>query len=176
MKLILRILPILLVFFILIQWFVIGVAPPRQRIIDSIVGMQEGFNQQRAGDVLVHCTEDFSESTYNMDASSFRGALFRIFMGQRDKSDQSFLWRVEVQQDEVEIDPDPEGEGVNSVDVSAPVHFFRVANPGSPPVWVMRIRAQAIRQENGDWKFRSASFKTVRGRMPFCIGTVLNPT
>ena len=145
----------------------IGVAPPRDRIIDSILGMQEGFNQQRAGDVLVHCTEDFSESTYNMDASSFRGALFRIFMGQRDRNNQSFLWRVEVQQEQVEIDPDPQGEGITKVHVSAPVHFHRIANPGAPPVWVMKIRAQAVRQENGDWKFRSASFSTVRGRMPF---------
>ena len=162
-----RFLPIPLVLILLIQWFVIGVSSPSEQIVDSILGMQDGFNRQRAGDVLVHCTEDFSESTYNMDASSVRGALFRIFMGQRDRKDQSFLWRVEAQRDQIEIDPDPEAEGVESVDVSAPVHFYRVANPGAGPVWVMRITAQAVRTDGGDWKFRSARFRTVEGRMPF---------
>ncbi len=85
MKLIYRGVPLLLLLVILFQWFVLGVSSPKEQILDSIQGMEEGFNQQRAGDVLVHCTDDFSESTYQMDAASFRGALFRIFLGQRDR-------------------------------------------------------------------------------------------
>lgn len=167
MQLVYRVIPILLLLTILFQWFVLGVSSPKEQILDSIQGMEEGFNRQRAGEVLVHCTEDFSESTYHMDAASFRGALFRIFMGQRDRRDQSFLWQVSVQMDQVELDPNPEESDVSSVEVTAPVYFYRTAKPGSPPVWVMEIRAQAVPDDDGRWKFRKASFSTLRGRMPF---------
>ncbi|OUU26013.1 MAG: hypothetical protein CBC13_01000 [Planctomycetia bacterium TMED53] len=171
MKLLIRLAPAVLIIVFFIQWFVIGISSPREQIIESVIGMEEGFNGQRAGDVVVHCTEDFRESTYQLNVSSFRGALFRIFMGQRDKKDQSFLWQVSVQRDSIELDPDPDlyedSTIPETISVTAPVNFYRRGNMGMGPVWVMEVQGDAVRDEDGRWRFRRAKFRTLSGRMPF---------
>ena len=44
------------------------------------------------------------ETEYFLDATSFRGALLRIFLSQRDRSDGSFIWQTLIQEDEIQID------------------------------------------------------------------------
>jgi len=166
-KYLIRLVPGILILLFLLQWFVIGFSSPKEQIIDAVIGMEEGFNGQRAGDVLVHFTDDFSESTYKLNVSSFRGALFRIFLGQRDQKSGSFLWRVAVQRNLIELDPDPDLEEASLISVKAPVHFYRLGKEQDSPIWVMEVAGEAVRDSDSRWKFRRASFRTLKGRMPF---------
>ena len=53
---------------------------PKEDLVHSVLAMKDGFNNQDAGDVLVHCSTEFRESEYFLDAASFRGVLLRIFL------------------------------------------------------------------------------------------------
>ncbi len=144
-----------------------GVSSPRESLVQSILDMRDGFNHQSAGDVLRHCSDDFSESVYSLDSASFRGALVRIFLGQRDRSDRSFLWQADVSEDAVEVVFDGIEEEAVRASVSAAVEFRRRKKPARKPVWVLKIEGEAEREADGRWRFQTASFKTLSGRRPF---------
>jgi len=144
-----------------------GVSSPRASLVQSILDMRDGFNHQSAGDVLRHCSDDFRESVYSLDSASFRGALVRIFLGQRDRSDRSFLWQAAVSEDAIEVVFDGIEAEATRATVSASVEFRRRKKPGSKPVWVLGIEGDAQRDTDGRWRFHTASFKTLSGRRPF---------
>lgn len=153
---------------LILVWWTGGIfSSPEENLIGSILGMRDGFNQQDAGDVLVHCSENFKESEYFLDLASFRGALLRIFLSQRDRSDGSFLWQALVEEKEIEIELDGPAETARVAMVSAPIRFVKRKSLASKPVWVLRIDAQAYKEEDGRWRFIQARFKTISGRRPF---------
>ncbi len=153
---------------LLIFWLMGGVdSSPTENLIQSILGMKDGFNDQDAGDVLAHCSGDFRETVYFLDAASFRGALFRIFLSQRDGSDGSFLWLALVEEDEIQIELDAPEERARSASVSAPIRFVKRKTPNAKPVWTLRIDGVARKEEDGRWRFFQATFKTISGRRPF---------
>jgi len=144
-----------------------GFSSPEKDLIQSVLGMRDGFNDQDAGDVLVHCSADFRETEYFLDATSFRGALLRIFLSQRDRSDGSFIWQTLIEEDEIQIDLMGSPEQARVATVSAPVRFVKRKNPQAKPVWILRIDGLAQKETDGRWRFVEASFKTISGRQPF---------
>lgn len=147
--------------------FFAGSSSPQEQLVQAILEMRDGFNSQYAGDVLRHCSEDFKESEYSLDKSSFRVALVRIFLKERDRKDRSFLWHASILEEQVVVQFDGPEEQATSATVLAPVEFDRRNKPAAKPVWVLEIRGQAARQVGGGWKFTSARFKTLSGRRPF---------
>ena len=166
--LLLRVLLGLAITGMLLFWLMGGVdSSPTESLIQAVVGMKDGFNDQDAGDVLVHCARDFHETVYFLDAASFRRALLRIFLSQRDGSDGSFIWQALVDENEIQIELDSTEEEARSATVSAPIRFVRRKNPSTKPAWILRIDGMARREEDGTWRFFQATFKTISGRMPF---------
>ncbi|NCF98273.1 MAG: hypothetical protein GWP39_02035 [Planctomycetia bacterium] len=160
-------LTVVLFLLVLFVFFVVGLGSSKENLRDVVIGMQNGFNEEDAGDVLAHCTPDFMESTYQLDQATFRGALFRIFLGQRDRVDKSFKWRVFVDTEEILLDPEPDENTKLPVRVTAPVQFFRAKDKTMTPVWVLEVSGEAIICEDGKWRFRRARFKTLSGKRPF---------
>ncbi len=149
---------------ILLWVFFSGGSTPRENLVESVLEMRDGFNHQRAGTVLRHCSEEFEESVYSLDAARFRMSLVRIFFSQRDPQDQSFLWRAEVSEEDVQVVLD---EGASTATVSAVIGFYHQKKPGAGPRWELRIDADALLEEDRRWRFIGASFRTLSGRMPF---------
>ncbi|MEC9476351.1 MAG: hypothetical protein VX764_04860 [Planctomycetota bacterium] len=153
---------------LLLFWMVGGgFSSPKENLVQSVIGMCDGFNAQDAGDVLVHCSDNFRENEYFLDASSFRGALLRIFFTQRDGADGSFLWRALVVEEEIQIELQGPEEEARVATVSVPVRFVKSKSPQGRVVWTLRIDGLAQKEPDGRWRFIEASFKTISGRRPF---------
>ena len=166
--LLLRVLLALAITGLLLFWLLGGVnSSPTESLIQAVVGMKDGFNDQDAGDVLVHCSRDFHETVYFLDAARFRGALLRIFLSQRDSSDGSFIWQALVDEDEIQVELDSTEEEARTGTVSAPIRFVERKRPNAKPAWTLRIDGMARREEDGTWRFFQATFKTISGRLPF---------
>ena len=164
----LRVIIALSIIGLLLFWLVGGgFSSPKIDLVQSVLGMRDGFNDQDAGDVLVHCSADFRESEYFLDAASFRGALLRIFLTQRDRSDGSFLWHALVAEEEIQIELHGSEEDARIATVSAPVRFVKGNKPQGKAVWTLRIDGMAQKETDGRWRFFEASFKTISGRRPF---------
>ncbi len=152
---------------ILLWIFFSGGTTPRDDLVESVLEMRDGFNHQRAGAVLRHCSEDFEESVYSLDASRFRMALVRIFFSQRDPQDQSFLWRAEVSEEDIQVLLEDGAEDASTATVSAVIRFYHQKKPAAGPRWELQIDADALLEEDRHWRFIGASFRTISGRMPF---------
>ncbi|MDE0959660.1 MAG: hypothetical protein OSB09_02665 [Planctomycetota bacterium] len=159
--------PLGIVLLLVMVIFFGGASSPQEQLVQSILEMRDGFNSQSAGDVLRHCSEDFKESEYDLDSSSFRAVLVRIFLTELDRKDRSFLWRASIFEDQVSVQFEGPEEEATSATVVAPVAFHRRGRLAGKSVWVLEIAGRAAREEGGGWKFTSARFKTLSGRRPF---------